>query len=258
MWTTPARQSLRSPLHAWLAVLLSVTGCSAQPGPGLEFPPGTTRVLFIGNSLTYTNELPRMVSALAQLANREPIGTASATYANFGLQDHWVQGTARTLLAEHEWDFVVMQQGPSSLPESQVNLREWTEQFSPVIRAAGAEPVLYMVWPASQRMGDFPGVKTSYRNAAAAVSGIFAPAGDAWLAAWDETPTRALYGPDGFHPGMAGTYLAALVILERIVGVDPLSLPPGIPGSALDEATVRSLQRAARTALDRNPARPTP
>ncbi len=258
MWTTPAGELLRSPLYVCLSVILSATGCGAQTGPEPEFPPGTTRVLFIGNSLTYTNDLPRMLSALAELAGGPVIGTASATFPDFGLEDHWQRGTARDLLARHKWDFVVMQQGPSSLPESQVNLRQWTEQFGPPIRTAGAEPVLYMVWPTSQRRGDFPGVRTSYRNAAAAVSGLFAPAGDAWLAAWEEAPNRALYGPDGFHPGVDGTYLAAIVLLERIAGIDPLTLPATIPGSTLDQATIRLLQRAARTALDRNPARPAP
>lgn len=258
MWTTPVRRSLPLSLPVCLALALSATGCAAQTEPGIEFPPGATRVLFIGNSLTYTNDLPRLLSTLANQAGHTPIATASATFPDFGLEDHWQSGTARNLLTKHQWDFVVMQQGPSSLPESQVNLRHWTLQFAPLIEAAGAEPVLYMVWPASQRRGDFPGVMASYHNAAAAVSGLFAPAGDAWLAAWEETPNRALYGPDGFHPAVAGTYLAALVILERIAGVDPLSLPATLPGAGLDQTAIRSLQRAARTALDRNPARPTP
>ena len=258
MWTTRPQRPLPSLLSACLAVTLSAAGCSGQTGPGVDFPPGTTRVLFVGNSLTYTNDLPRMVSALAGLAGGAPVGTASATYPDFGLEDHWQQGTARNLLARHRWDYVVMQQGPSALPESQLNLRHWSMQFNGPIRAAGAQPVLYMVWPASQRRADFPGVRTSYHNAAAAVSGLLAPGGDAWLAAWDEAPSQALYGPDGFHPSVTGTYLAALVILERIAGIDPRSLPATIPGNGLDQATVRALQRAARVALDRNPARPNP
>ena len=44
----------------WLAVLLLGFGCSSadvEPGDGL-------RVLFVGNSLTYTNDLPGVVAAL--------------------------------------------------------------------------------------------------------------------------------------------------------------------------------------------------
>lgn len=241
------------------AVTILTAACLGQTGPtDHDFPPGTTRVLFVGNSLTYTNDLPAMVTAVAKLAGNSSIGTAVVAYPNYALEDHWAEGTARTFLGRHPWEWVVMQQGPSSLPESQVHLATWATQFAPAIRAAGAEPVLYMVWPASTRPGDFPGVLASYRNAAAGIGGVFAPAGDAWLAAWEVNSQFGLYGPDGFHPSVAGTYLAALVILERIAGIDPLQVPPTIPGSSTSEATVRILQQAARTALDRNPARPAP
>ena len=47
----------------------------------------------------------------------------------------------------------------------------------------------------------------------------------------------------------------------RITAIDPLTLPPTIPNGvggalAVPASTVRLLQRSARTALDRNPARP--
>jgi hypothetical protein len=146
-----------------------------------------------------------------------------------------------------------MQQGSSALAASQVNLRSWATQFGPSIRASGAVPVLYMVWPTTSRLFDFPNVLQSYRSAAAAVQGIFAPAGDGWTAYGDLAP---LYAPDGLHPSPRGTYLAALVLLERTLGIDPGHLPPIIPGHAIGEADVRALQQAARVALDRNPARP--
>lgn len=236
-------------------LLLLTTGCLGAGGLTVpSFPPGAVRVLFIGNSLTYTNDLPAMVEAVARQAGGSAVSVASVAFANFALEDHWHEGTAPRFLREATWDFVVMQQGPSSLPENQVYLANWTTQFDPLIRSAGAKPVLYMVWPASNRPGDFPGVRTSYRNAAAAVGGLFAPAGDGWLAAWEVDATLPLYGGDGFHPSSLGTYLAALVITARITGIDPEALPdvapPGVSASA---AVVALLQRAARTALDRNP-----
>lgn len=246
-----------------VGLLFALTaGCLGQSGPTTpNFPDGKTRVLFIGNSLTYFNDLPGMVAAVARLAGDTSIATASVAFPDYALEDHWNEGTAGKILAQSRWEFVVMQQGPSSLPENQANLATWTGRFGPVIREAGAEPVLYMVWPSATRSGDFPGVLAAYRNAAAAVGGRFAPAGDAWLAAWAEDPATALYGGDGFHPSPLGTYLAALVIVGRITAIDPVALPPTIPNGiggplAVPASTVRLLQRAARTALDRNPARP--
>ena len=113
---------------------------------------------------------------------------------------------------------------------------------------------MYMVWPQTNRLGDFPAVLQSYRDAASAINGIFAPAGDGWTA---YGTLQNLYSSDGLHPSPAGTYIAALVLLERTVGIRPEQLPANIPGVPMAEAEVRALQLAARVALDRNPARPT-
>ena len=235
----PIQAALGVALFTWAA------GCLGQGAPTTPgFPDGKTRVLFIGNSLTYVNDLPRMVEAVARLGGDTSMATAAVAFPDFALEDHWNEGSARKALAQSRWEFVVMQQGPSSLPENQASLATWAGRFDPIIRGAGAEPVLYMVWPSAGRSGDFPGVLAGYRNAAAAVRGRFAPAGDAWLAAWALDPATALYGGDGFHPSASGTYLAALVIVGRITGLDPRTLPASIPfnGGTL------SLPEAARPA----------
>jgi len=243
-------------------VLVSAAGCPGAPRMTAPLRGADPSVLFVGNSLTYTNDLPGMLEAIARLGVGAPVATASVAYPNYSLEDHWYEGTAVQALQGHRWAFVVMQQGPSSLPENQAHLAEWSGRFAPLIRAAGAEPVLFMVWPSRQRFTDFPAVRDSYRNAAAQLGGLFAPAGDGWLAAWDDDPTLALYGPDGFHPSVAGTYLAALVLLGRIRGLDPLTLPSWIPygdGAAnYPESTVVRIQTAAKAALERNPEYPVP
>jgi hypothetical protein len=230
-----------------------LVGCLHGAPTTPDFPNGSTRVLFIGNSLTYTNDLPAMVEALARLAGDTHLQVASVAFPDFALEDHWNEGTAPRWLRDKAWEFVVMQQGSSALPASQQNLRTWTAQFAPIIRASGAEPVLLMVWPQQDRLFDFVNVLDSYRNAAASVNGIFVPAGDAWTA---YNNYNALYS-DGLHPTVSGTYLAALCVLERLRGIAPASLPPTIPGYTADAATVRALQQAATTALARNARKPT-
>ena len=125
------------------------------------------RVLFIGNSLTYTNALPEMFVALARQAGNNRVQALGVAFPDFALEDHWNEGTARRELNSHKWEYVVMQQGSSALPANQVFLREWAGRFAPVIRSAGAEPVMFMVWPQTNRLFDFPNVLQSYRDAAA-------------------------------------------------------------------------------------------
>jgi hypothetical protein len=238
----PSPTRLLRTLAALLLLSPAIAACRLNAVTAPSFPDGGTRVLFIGNSLTEYNDLPGMFESLARLAGKTDVRAGKITFGNFSLEDHWNEGTARRALSDSRWEFVVMQQGSSALPESQVHLRTWASRFAPMVRASGAEPVLYMVWPYSSRLFDFPNVLQSYQNAAAAINGVFAPAGDAWTAHGD---LAATYSFDGLHPTSRGTYLAALVLVERLLGVSPEQLPPTIPGSNVDPNEVRALQRAA-------------
>src|SRR5262245_25457547 len=91
-------------LHALLLLSLSIQ------------PPAPVRILFIGSSLTYANDLPAMVCALARAARHEAQCEIIAK-PDYSLEDHWNERTARQAIARG-WDFVVLQQGPSALPES--------------------------------------------------------------------------------------------------------------------------------------------
>ena len=232
------------------AVVASCSSSSpAAPSPTDTSPrtsggPADRRVLFIGNSLTQANDLPAMVETLSRQAGT-PISTASVAFGGFSLEDHWNQGTARRRIAEGVWSIVVLQQGPSSLPENQVNLRDWTARFDTAIRASGARTALYMVWPESNRLEAFDAVSQSYARAAEGVGGMLFPAGEAWRAAWRRDPGVPLYGPDGFHPTPTGTYLAALVIVQQISGRSPVGLPPG---TQMPEERTLLLQEAAQEA----------
>jgi hypothetical protein len=208
-------------------------------------PASPTRILFIGNSLTYANDLPAMVCRLARAASRHAI-CESVAKPDYSLEDHWNERDARRAIT-HGWDFVVLQQGPSALPESRALLIDYTRRFDAEIRKAGARTALYMVWPSRSRRGDFEGVSQSYRGAAKAVGGILLPAGDAWRSAWAIDERLALYSPDGLHPTSLGTYLAAIVTYQLIFNQPAPAAPvDGVP--ATDAALLR---RAAADVLAR-------
>ncbi len=202
-------------------VLSGATGCMSSSIADSEtevpdvpsHPEGELRILFIGNSLTYTNDLPGLVETIGDAAGKDIVTTAVAQ-PNFSLEDHWNTGIA-TVLDETEPHLVVMQQGPSSLPPHQVYLLDWTRVLTEKIREVGGEPALLMVWPGSTRFGAFPAVRDSYRNAALGVDGRFFPAGEAFLAAIEHPDLRP-YGPDGFHPSRTGSIISALTVVRTI------------------------------------------
>jgi hypothetical protein len=212
---------------ARLAILLILLfGCTGKSGAeGPQVTPGKgLRVLFLGNSLTYSNDIPLIVQALAKAAG-ETLHERSVTFPNFNLEDQWTHGEALQALASQKWDFVVMQQGPSSLPENREDMRKWAKQFAPKIRQAGARPALYMVWPDRSRLAYFDDVREAYSLTASDVGGMFIPAGEAWRAAWRRDPNAPLYSFDDFHPSVAGSYAAALSIYGMLYRRAPKGLP---------------------------------
>ncbi len=236
-----------------LLILLALASCGSNAVEEPLPPAASYRVLFIGNSLTYFNDLPGTVAQLAGTM-KTTIEVASVAWPNFALIDH-VDGKSNALemIDGASWDYVVLQQGPSSLPLSRDTLLIATRLLDPHIRAAGGRSALFMVWPESSRFVVFDDVRDSYRIAAEAVEGLFLPAGEAWRAAWAADPQLLLYGPDGYHPSELGTYLAALVMYEGITGQDARSLPDQamIGGRTLSvpESRVRLLQVAAHEAV---------
>jgi hypothetical protein len=212
----------------WLIPLILplVVVCS----PGARDPMGLgdlgdgMKVLFIGNSLTYANDLPEMVQIVGEAAGHE-IAVRSVAIGNYSLEDHWLRGDAQEAIQAADWDVVVLQQGPSSLAINKIHLKEWTQRFDTIIRAQGARPALYMVWPEASRPAAFNAVTDAYTKAADAVQGMLFPVGEAWRAAWSTDPGLVFYGPDGFHPTELGSALAALVIFQQLFGESPVGLP---------------------------------
>jgi len=238
---------------ALVTLLLSLAAsCAAGPEPA---PDPDLRILFIGNSLTSANDLPGLVQRLGQSDPSRRVMVASVAFGNYSLEDHWNRGDARRAIDAARWDLVVLQQGPSALPESRALLIEYTLRFAGDIRRAGARPAVYMVWPPLDREAEWDAVTASYAAAADAVQGLLLPAGEALRAARRTNPDLPLFEGDGFHPTLAASYAAALVIYAQAAQVSPIGLTLEAGGVALPTAEVTVLEAAAADALARFPAR---
>jgi hypothetical protein len=247
---------------ARFCLLAAAVGCLGTTGPTeVTVPRREGRpVLFIGNSLTYFNDLPLIVEALADsvpgLAAEQRLAVAMAAYPDFALYDHWAEGSAVRALERNRWDTVVLQQGSSALDESRQLLREWTIQFDEKIKAAGARTAMYAVWPSQSRQFDFDRVNESYTLAAADVNGMLFPVGEAWRAAWSRDAAMQLYSPDGLHPTVRGSYVGALVIASMLLDRSPVGMPGALKlrngkTIAIPAAEASLLQQAALEAIEK-------
>jgi hypothetical protein len=144
------------------AASLALSVAVAAPGAWEENRAASIRVLrilFIGNSLTAANGLPEMVEALSRAKGTSTVDATAVTTSNFSLEDHWNQGPARAAVAKGGWSVVVLQQGPSSLPESRVLLRDYARRFAADAARVGARTAF--TWSGLRR----PAIATSTRSA---------------------------------------------------------------------------------------------
>ena len=242
-------------LSMCLVGLLWIASAPPDAGPQSRRP-STARVLFIGNSLTYVNDLPGMIEAIAAQTGAR-VTCRGVAKPNFGLGEHWNDGDAMRAIEAQRWTHVVLQQGPTSVEASREVLRKYTKTFWPAIRKQGSKAVLYGVWPPRARLSFLDAVTESYRLAAEDVGGSLVPVGAGWAAAWRRDPALPLYGPDDFHPSPMGTYLAALMFVEHLTGASPLGLPPPSASKAralrelkITDAELKILQEAAAEAVN--------
>ncbi len=211
---------MRFLLTLWFLALFNGTNFADDP----KTP---QRLLFIGNSLTYTNDLPSLVQEM-YVAGKQPRPVVEAiTAGGASLGDQWQNTRTRDRIINGKWNYIILQQGPSSLASSQAEFLKDMETAKPWFKQSGAKPALFMVWPDTTRRQFFPQVRQAYANAAKSVDGIFLPAGLALQEVLNKEPGMTLF-TDGLHPTPLGTYLAAMVITSKLTGVAPDQFPASI------------------------------
>ncbi|AXE17651.1 SGNH/GDSL hydrolase family protein [Runella rosea] len=210
------------------------------------------KILFVGNSLTYTNDLPQLVQEIGKY-DSVSIEYTMLSFPNYSLEDHWKEGKVQKEIETGRYDFVVAQQGPSALPESQVLLLEYARRLAEVCKKNNTSMAIYMVWPSSTRFLDLDNVIYSYTQAAKQTQSLLCPAGLAWKYAWQSTPSLPLYGNDNFHPSMTGSVLAAFTVYGTLIkksNFDFLTAEKS-PWTEISKKNLDTLKQAALKAMEK-------
>jgi len=183
--------------------------------PSPESP--STRILFIGNSYTSRNQLPRLLADLAATAERPVrVEVDSIVAGGASLRRHWNAGRAQAAMAATAWDYVVLQE-QSTLPvKNPVRYHENVRLFAAEIATRHARAVLYLTWSRQQAPQTQEVITRAVEDIAEEVGARVVPVGPAWHAAMSQDRDLALYTDDGSHPTPAGSYLAACVFLATL------------------------------------------
>jgi len=238
--------------------MLVLGGCArAEPLP----PP--VRVLFIGNSYTYVNDLPHRFAELAR-AGRHPVVVDMVAPGGWTLEQHAASAETSGKIEGSPWTFVVLQEQsvvPAVAQAREAGMYPAVRKLATAIRAHGAEPVLYLTW--ARRDGfpeggfaDFGAMQAAltdgYLRIANQLDLRVAPAGEAWRLALAEIPDAPLFVSDGSHPAPAGTYLTACVLYATLFHSSPEGLP--VP-DGVDHSLGARMQSFAAAIVLKDPGR---
>ena len=172
-------------------------------------------ILFIGNSLTYTNNLPGLVEKYASSKGINVV-TKMVAFPNYAIEDHWKDGQVQQLISGKTYDFVVIQQGPSSQSDGRKMLIEYGKKYNDLCELNDAKLCYFMVWPSLNYYYTFDDVIKNHKDAATINNSILLPVGEFWKTYIDKSEDIGYYGEDGFHPSVKGSQLAAEVIVEHL------------------------------------------
>lgn len=232
------------------------------------------KVLYLGNSHTFYNNLPQLVYELAS-SNGDTVIFESNTPGGCTLghpdNGHLYNSTSLELINSADWDYVILQEqslfavidyyrdnymypGASSI-DSLIKLNnECTETIVQLIwgKKSGGEYCINS--HCTIKYDDFSHMQDSltmeYLRLADTLSCTLAPTGEAWKQIIQSSDDIELFNPDESHPSLAGSYLAACVYYAVLFQKSPF----GLPFSGGLESTVASLlQQTADEVVFENP-----
>ena len=173
--------------------------------------PKVISVLFLGNSLTYFNEIPRVTQEIARNETR-PIRADSVTKSGASLDYLWTDSIALKKLWLEHWDYVVIQERGGRAPHERGELfHEWLGKFAEQVRKSGAQPLLYMTWLSSRAADN----EKLFLAAGIRAKARVVPAGSAWA---ELVKGGLRLDVDGTHPNALGAYLIASSVFATIYG----------------------------------------
>jgi hypothetical protein len=223
--------------------------------------PNAISVLFLGNSLTYYNEIPRMTAAIGAREKR-PLQVDAVTRSGVTLEQLWDDTDARKKLWLRQWDYVVLQGGAGMAhPLRNANdFNRYLGMFAADVRKSGAEPLFYLVWRPEQP----PNYERAALDSAKRAQLKVIPAGIAWLDLVRRGRFQRL-DIDGLHPDAFGAYLVACSVYSTIYGKPAHGAPrdfrhlaarnelydEGLRSQTINAEDARALQDAAWAAVQR-------
>lgn len=223
------------------------------------------KVLFIGNSYTYVNDLPSMIKQMGE-STGDLLDYQQVTSGGASFNSHCNTTGAMEMIGQGGWDAVVLQ-GQSQEPSFPWG--QFMEQTYPYACQLAdaiyekndcAEVVFYMTW--GRKNGDsynaqfFDSLATyegmddllcaRYTYMAQQNKASVSPVGKVWRKLRADYPDIELYQSDESHPSVYGSYAAACTFYTLFFLKDPSLIATNL---SIDAATAQIIRDVAKTVV---------
>ena len=240
--------------------------------------PDSTRylkILFFGNSHTYTHHIPQTIALMAG-SKKDSTVIRQETPGGYTLRQHSQRLETLDAIKSEKWDFVVLQEqgGIQALPKSIADtvIYRYAKILADHIRANRQETkiILYMthgykngvltwndvLWCREDPMVcTYSGMQKRVKDNSIALSGIIqadiAPAGMLWKIISNENRKLDLFASDGTHATPVGSYVSACVLYSVIFNKRPLTIYK--PANVADEAALIIQNTVSQTLFECSP-----
>ncbi len=219
------------------------------------------KVLFIGSSHTLREDIPGLVTKIAESAPADKPRIIAGDFVRMGtgINTFWDAGdspdTARGVINAEPWDAVVFETFYTMKSD---DLLKYGTLFADLIRSRKARPVLYES-PIAQA-SVYPDAYQKFHDNNVALAGALkvplAPSVHAWMQFLGQHPTAEQFGTvyaDWIHAAPKGAYMTACSIYSALTGFSPV----GLAHPNLSDADAAVLQQAAWKAFQESNPNPT-
>lgn len=202
-------------------------GSSANAMDAISDP---VKILFIGNSYTHMNDMPKIVQRIADKEKRNVI-VEHNTESGSSFRVHSERKDMYKAISKRKWDYVILQGYSRELSHSNSHIDTATVPFVDKIVNAVYENnqcsqvLLYMTWGYEDGYGERPEVNSYVKMADSIAKGYnylgglydvpVVPVGMIWKEI-KEMELMDLYAPDRAHPSKNGSYLIANTFFKAI------------------------------------------
>lgn len=216
--------------------------------------PDAIKILFIGNSLTFTNHVPAQFVDIAKAQNSKIVmDVKQVAYPDYTLKDHWNRRRAQAAIESQKWDYVILQ-GHSNEPiKHPKRLRQYVKLFDEEAKDAHAKTILYATWTDSDKLELHNKIVKVFSHLASDANLTLAPVGESMYLSLKEYPKIHLLQPDKHHATDSGAYLVAATLYITIFKSKITTTAKAMPhsGIILDNSIKESLNSIAAKACAR-------